>query len=169
MAVFDESVTIRGALSAESVTLPNNSVKDSNVDATNPLGRTKAWHQSHKNGGQVPGAAIVPQTLDLYIARAAGVVVSFEAAITGALADDASRHVYVDLHKSTGGGAFATLLSAPIDLTSSSTLRVAVAAAFSSSALVDGDILRAIVTVAGGAGNQAQGLLFEATVAEAPQ
>jgi hypothetical protein len=169
MATFDESVIIRGALSAESVTLPNNSVNDSNVNATNPLGRTKSWHQTHAGGGQAPGAAVVAQTIDIYIARAAGVVVAFEAAITGALADDASRHVYVDLQKSTGGGAFATILSATIDLTSASTLRTAVAAAFSSSSLVDGDILRAVVTVAGGAGNQAQGLIFDATIAEAPQ
>jgi hypothetical protein len=168
MAVFDEPVTVRGAFSAESITLPNNSVRDSNVDATSPLTRTKSWHQTHKSGHQAPGTAVVAQTIDVYIARAAAVLVSFEAAITGALADDASRHVTVDLQKSTGGGAFATMLSGVIDLTSSSTLRTAVAAALSSSALVDGDILRVIVAVSGGAGNQAQGLVFEATIAESP-
>jgi hypothetical protein len=56
-----------------------------------------------------------------------------------------------------------------IDLTSGSTLRTAVAAALSSSALVAGDILRAVVTVSGGAGTQADGLIFDLTVAEAPQ
>jgi hypothetical protein len=165
----NEEVIVNGPFSAQSVTLPNNSVRDSNVDATNPLGRTKSWHQHHQSGGQAPGSVVVAQTLDLFIARAAAVIVDFRAAITGTLATDVSRHVQVDLKKSTGGGAFATVLSAVIDLTSGSTLRTAVAAALSSSALVAGDILRAVVTVSGGAGTQADGLIFDLTVAEAPQ
>ena len=168
MATFNEELIVNGPFSAQSITLPNSSVGDSAVDATRPLGRTKSWHQTHRSGGQAPGSVVVAQTLDLFIANGAGTLVSFKAAITGTLATDASRHVQVDLQKSTGGGTFATMLSGVIDLTSASTLRTAVNAALSSSALVAGDILRAIVTVSGGAGTQADGLIFDATIAEAP-
>jgi hypothetical protein len=113
-----------------------------------------------------PAVSVAAVTKWLHIVRgAAGTLVGFEAAIAVA-ADDASRTIDVDLQKSTGAGAFATVCSASADFTNSSAVRTPVAATFSSTSLVDGDILQVVVTVAGGAGNQATGLTVTLTFDE---
>lgn len=64
------------------------------------------------------------------------------------------------------GGAFASILAAPIVFNNTSTLRALVSAAFSSTSLVDGDILKLTVAVAGAAGAQAQGFICSVTIRE---
>jgi len=106
-------------------------------------------------------------TQDVHIVRGAtGTLLGFEASINGTIATGADRTVTVDLQKSTGGGAFSTVLSSTIGFTNSSTLRTAVAGVFSVTGLVDGDQLAVIVTVAGSAGNQALGLSMTLTYEE---
>ncbi len=113
-----------------------------------------------------PAVAVTALTQWLHIVRGGtGALVGFEAAIalgpTGA-----DRTITVDLHKSTGGAAFATVLSATIGFVDASVERVATAATFASTALTDGDILEVVVTVAGAAGNQATGLTVTLTFDE---
>jgi hypothetical protein len=113
-----------------------------------------------------PTAAVTALTKWLHIVRGGtGARVAFEAAIalgpTGA-----DRTITVDLQKSTGGAAFATVLSATIGFVDASVERVATAATISSTALTDGDILQVVVTVAGAAGNQATGLTVTLTYDE---
>lgn len=123
-------------------------------------------HQSVDQELFGPAASITALTKLVHIVRgAAGTIRGFEAIIS-VLASDVSRTVTVDLQKSTGGGAFATVLSSTISFTTSSTVRVPVAAVLSSAGLVDGDVLEVIVTVAGGAGTQATGLLVSLTYEE---
>lgn len=89
---------------------------------------------------------------------AAGLLIGFEAAIVETIATGGDRTVDVDLLKSTGAGAFATVLSAVIQFTSGSTLRQVVAATISSAAIQDGDHFKVTTAVAGAAGNQALGI-----------
>lgn len=112
--------------------------------------------------------AVVAQTDDIMIMTSTGTIVSMEAAITGTIATGADRTVTVDLHKSTGAGAFSTVCSATIGFTNASVLRTLASAAFSSTSLVDGDILRVVVTVAGAAGNQALGLIVTTIINQDP-
>lgn len=91
------------------------------------------------------------------IRGATGTVIGFESAIV-TKATGADRTIAVDLQKSTGGGAFASICSVTCNFTNSSANLTPVAAVLSSTTLVDGDILRAVVTVAGSAGAQALGL-----------
>jgi phosphoribosylpyrophosphate synthetase len=100
--------------------------------------------------------------------NATGTLLKFSAAITETIATGADRTVTVDLHKSTGAGAFATVLSSTIGFTSSSVLLTKSNAGFSDTAILSGDILKVVVTVAGGAGNQALGLVTELILYEAP-
>lgn len=105
-------------------------------------------------------STVTALTKDVYVVTGAnGKLLGFTAAINGTIATGADRTVTVDLHKSTGAGAFATVLSSTIGFTNSSSLRTAVSGVFSSTSLVAGDCLRVIVTVAGSAGNQALGLV----------
>lgn len=80
------------------------------------------------------------------------------------IATDVSRTVTVDLQKSTAGGAFATVLSSTIGFTNTSSNRVKQSAVISNTSCVQGDIYQVVVTVAGGSGSQAIGLLCALTL-----
>lgn len=114
-----------------------------------------------------PAASVTALTKDIHIVSGStGTAIRFQATINGAIATDVSRTITVDLHKSSAGGAFSTILSSTIDFTNASVLRTAVAAVFSNTSLVADDMLRIIVTVAGGSGSQATGLFAELVLEE---
>ncbi len=117
---------------------------------------------------QNPGANAVAETTDVHIAQAAGTVKSFQAALTGVV-PSVDRTVTLDLQRSTGGGAFATVLSAVITLSTSNTIRVAVAATISSAAYVAGDVFRVIAALAGSSGTNPQGVIATLFLQESAQ
>ncbi len=83
-------------------------------------------------------------------------------------ATGADRTVTVDLHRSTGGGAFATVLSTTIDITDSTTILVPTAGVISTAAVADGDVYKLVCTVAGVASAQAKGLVVTLIFDENP-
>jgi hypothetical protein len=97
----------------------------------------------------------------------AGAVVALDAAITETL-PSGDHTVTIDLQKSTGAGAFATILSATLVFNSSSTLRTVVAGSIASADLVAGDLLKLTVAVAGSTGAQGAGLIVTVTINEDP-
>lgn len=119
---------------------------------------------------QVRGTAVVADTgrTIWVVGGSTATVKRISAVIDGAIATGGDRTVNVDLQKSTGGGAFATILSATIQFTSADTIRTVKAGSLSSTSLVAGDLLQIVVTVAGAAGNQAQGLTVMVDIQEAP-
>lgn len=159
--IINNDLTINGTLRARDFIPPNDSITNAAIDANAAIQASKLEHQYAIHYAQAPGSAIVAATQDVHLVYGAeGLIVALEAAITGAVADDVSRTVTIDLQKSTAGGAFATALISTIQFTSATTLRTAVAAVLDGGEedLVEGDILRIVVTVAGGSGAQAQGL-----------
>lgn len=168
MADFNDTVRCFAGLQVVRGTflVPAGSVANLHIEDAAGIDDAKLDHRMTFFHQQAPGAAVVAATQGLYIVRAAGTVLAVQAAVIGALADDASRHVTIDLKKSTGGGTFATVLSAAIDLTSSSTARTVYSATIASPTLAAGDILELVVAVSGGVGNQAQGLVVQVTVRE---
>lgn len=94
-------------------------------------------------------------------------LVTAEAAIV-VQATGADRTVTVDLLRSTGGGAFASIMSATIDIDDGTTILVPVVGVLSTTQLVAGDVLKWVVTVAGAAGAQAKGLIAALTVRPKP-
>lgn len=164
--IVDSDLHVRGALSAQSINIPTGTIEDADVNGSADISASKLIrHQSIDEQIVAPATAITAATRLLHICRAAGTLVSFEAIVTK-VATGADRTVTVDLQKSSGGGAFATVLSATIGFTNASTVRVPVAATINTTTLADGDILQAVVTVAGSAGNQAEGLLVTLTATE---
>jgi len=103
-------------------------------------------------------AVVAAQRLIGPINGESGVWKSFEAAIV-VQATGGDRTVTIDLHRSTGGAAFATVMTTTINITNSTTILVPVAGVFSNSAIADGDVFKIVVTVAGAAGAQAKGLV----------
>ena len=161
-------LNVQGNLTAQTATLPSACVGDANVKSGADVGYAKLQHVQKYQHYQAPGTAIVAATQDLFIAQAAGSLLDIEAVITGAIATDASRTVTIDLQKSTAGAAFASVLSSTIQLDNTNTIRVLEVGTITTAPFVDGDVFRLTVVVAGGAGNQAQGLLVTVRVYEKP-
>ena len=144
-------------------------IADANIDQAAAIDDRKMRHRYRKHLAVEAATAITAATYTSHVVvGATGTIRTFKASITGTIATGADRTVDVDLQKSTGAGAFATVLSATIHFTNASTIRALSSAAFSDSSLVAGDILQIVLTVAGAAGNQAKGLACELEVAEAP-
>lgn len=148
-----ESAVFTGA-----VTLPANAVPlgggvpSGLLPAANSISRFERGRQLFH-----PTESVIALTTTFPRAYAAETLIEFAAWIE-VVATGADRTITVDLQKSTGAGAYATILSATIGFTNVSAVRTMVVGTFSNTALVAGNILRTVVTVAGAAGAQATGL-----------
>ena len=111
------------------------------------------------------GAVVAATEYVFALYGATATIKGFRAQITEAVATGADRTVTIDLAKSTGGGAFASILGGTIGFTNLSSLRAWSAATISNTALAAGDVLRITVAVAGAAGSQAQGLICALDIA----
>jgi hypothetical protein len=144
-------------------TFPNDAIPSAAIDGPIDAVKLEGEHNfTLSQSGDVVAAAEYLRV----IFGATGVVIAMEAAITETIATGPDRTVTVDLLKSSGGGAFTSILAAPLTFNSTSTLRALASAAFSNPALADGDILKLTVAVAGAAGAQAQGLVCSVTIRE---
>lgn len=122
---------------------------------------------------QPHGSTIASETRCIYAVKSVqspgAVVDDFRAAITGQIMTG-DRTVSVDLQKSTGGGAFASILSGGgISFTASDSVRTPKLATITSPNLVAGDLLAIVVVyTAGTTGTVPQGLLAQTNVRELP-
>lgn len=171
-SIITEAYTeLRGGLTVlQSLNVPSGSITNDafSTSSTQRLAASKSVHQQHMSAELAEqNTAVAAIEKLLFIANASGTLDGFSAAVV-TVADDASRTIDVDLQKSTGGGAFTTVLSASSDFTNSSTALTAVDSTISSASYVAGDIFKIVVTVAGGSGNQAKGLIATLTKSENP-
>lgn len=157
------------AVTFTDVTLPNGTVTNAMVASGAAIDASKVVHQFPVSRQLYsPTTTIAAATELLHIVRGAtGTVVEVEAAVV-TKATGTDRTVNVDIKKSTGGGAFATILTGTILFDDDSTNLTAVAGTISSASLVAGDLLQAVVTVAGSDANQALGLVVTLTIYETP-
>lgn len=156
--IQDGDLHVRGTMSCVSFSPPAGSIPKAAIPAAAGIEASKlVRHQSIDVELCAPGSNIAAITKLIHIARAAGTLMSFEVAITGAMTGD--RTVTIDLQRSTAGGAFATVLTATLGLSSSTVVRTATAATILTTAVADGDIYQIVVTVGGSTGTQPQGLI----------
>lgn len=113
-----------------------------------------------------PTTTIAALTKLLRIAKRGGTNVSFQAATSVQATGD--RSVTVDLQKSTGGGAFASILSAPLSIPQATAVRTAVNGTISTPTFVAGDIFQVVVALGGTTGTYPQGLLVTLDVDQDP-
>jgi hypothetical protein len=164
--IFNSDLHVNGTLTARSMTPPAGSVTDNSVAANAAIDDSKLKNRSDLVLSQT--GTVVAATHYLKVMRAAGTVLLIEAAITETVATGADRTIAIDLAVSTGGGAFASILTGTIGFTNVSVLRDLTTGSIATPTLVDGDILRLSVAVAGAAGNQALGLVVNVQVSESP-
>jgi hypothetical protein len=169
MAAQLDSLTVTGDIMCRTISVQTASITNSMVTAGAAIEATKTRRRYYLNYTQLVGTAVVAETRGLGIIRVAtGTLVAVEAAVIGAVATGGDRTVNVDVQKGNQSTAFATMLSATILFNSSSTLRAVSSGTLSVTSLADNDQLQVVVTVAGAAGAQAQGLLVTVTVDEDP-
>lgn len=171
-ARFESDLHVTGTISAGVIQLPASSVGNADIEAAAGIAASKVVHQAPGAQGAAvelfgPTTAVTALTKTLGMAYASGTLVAFTAWIE-VVATGADRTVTVDLQKSTGAGAYATVLSATAGFTNASAVRTAVSGTISTTPYVAGDIFRAVVTVAGAAGNQATGLSVRLMLQENP-
>ena len=149
-----------------SVELPGLTNKD--IGAGAAIAANKSIHQKTVSV-ELAEAASAVVAIDKLIASAvaSGTLQAIEGTIV-VQATGADRTVTVDLHRSTGGGSFATVLSTTVDITDSTTLLVPTAGVISTATVADGDIYKLVCTVAGGASAQAKGLVVTLVFDESP-
>lgn len=106
---------------------------------------------------QVDGTNVVSQTSTIYSSRKAGTLDSLLVFPTTAPTGGDLAYT-VDLKKSTGAGAFATVLSAVVTVNSSSTDRTIQTGTINSPAFIANDTFQLVVATSGSTGSQGQGL-----------
>jgi hypothetical protein len=146
---------------------PSGSITNANIATAAGIAASKVVHRFPLNYAQADGASVADATVTLYVAAAAGEVKSVEVGLGGAAAAGDST-VDVDILKSTGGGAFASMLSAAITVDSSTVIRTAEVGVVSSGSYADGDILRVDVDATVGTGTLPQGIVVTVICEENP-
>jgi hypothetical protein len=166
MIVFPDDVHVVGTLSSKLFNPPSGSIDNDAIEEAAEIDATKVVHRHFAKAQQA--TTVVAATDYLHIARAAGTLIALEAMV-GTVATGADRTITIDLQKSTGAGAFATVLSSTLVLDNTNVARTLEAATINTTAYVDGDIFKLTVAVAGAAGAQAADLLIVLTYEESPQ
>lgn len=169
---FDNDIHCAGTISAATFNLSASCVSNADVEANAQIAATKLQQQNTGCGNSDelfgPTTSVAALTKTIGMAYATGTILEFAAWIE-VVATGADRTITVDLHKATGAGAYATILSATVGFTNASSVRTKVTGTLSSTSVVAGDVLRVVVTVSGAAGNQATGLSYRLTITENSQ
>lgn len=146
---------------------PSGVITNAMIAAGAGIEASKVVHRFPLTYAQADGASVADATQTLYVAAAAGTVKSVEVGLGGAAAVGAAT-VDVDILKSTGGGAFASMLSAAITVDSSTVIRTSEVGTISSGSYADGDILQVSVDATAGGGTLPQGIVVTVICEENP-
>ena len=156
LSTHNGDLRISGGLSCESFNPPAGWLEDEHVAVGAAIDAAKVNHRLHRSHTQDLGSAVAAKTVLIHTAEYAGSLAGVNIAIT--THPTTTDTVVVDVKKSTGAGAFASVLSSAYTLDSSSADRTVYNATISSSAYVAGDIFQVAVTVTGTSG---QGLIVD--------
>jgi len=161
---FPGTVTFTGTM-----TPPDGTVTDAKVATTAAIAHTKHEHRYQVRSVQGSTGAVVAKTEMLYYAYRPQTVI-YATATVDTIADSTGRTVTIDIQKSVAGSTYSTILSASLVFNSTnSTARTPRAFSLSGTpTMLQGDVLRTVVSVAGSTGVQAKGLLVALNAVEDP-
>lgn len=161
--VFYGDVTFAG-----DVNLPDGVVDNADINSDADIAYSKLQHVHHCVIEQANGSAVADQESIVFIATAPCTILAVEIMILTAAAGDST--VDVDVKKSTGGGAFSSILSAAEQIDSTTVVRTLVEATLSGTpTLADGDAIEIVIDATVGTGTLPQGIIVDVTIAEEGQ
>jgi hypothetical protein len=159
--VFQGPVTVSGTLN-----MPDSTITDDKIAVGAAVDAAKLDHQYEISLSQVTGSACTDETKIVHIAKGAGELVAASYVCDVACLGNAT--IDIDVKKSTGGGAFATLLNAAMQATSSDSDKTVVAGTPAGTATYSaGDIIEITVDATVGTGTLGEGLCVVAYLREA--
>lgn len=162
MASFNEDVTIRGHLSASTMSIPNATLKNAAVAADAAIDAGKLVHRNQHKYSQNGSATTV--TIPLFAAVLPGEILTIKAGSIGVATSDAD--VTIDLKKN---GVSIMNGGTPITLDSGNTARVVENGTLdtSATAYVAGDFFELVITATANSGAVPTGLLVQVEADEA--
>src|SRR5690349_13968576 len=105
----DGNLHVAGQLTADNFTPPTASIGDDAIKAGAKIQASKLQGEFNLTVDQT-GAVVAATRYLRAIRGVSGIVLDLQAMVTEAVATGADRTVTIDLKKSTGGGAFASIL-----------------------------------------------------------
>jgi hypothetical protein len=147
------------------VELPANSVEDATVKVGTQIDHEKLIHLHLASHQQSQAGDVVTARHIIHVCKFAATIEYVQVCIDDAPTGGDKQYT-VDVRRSTGGGAWTTVLSAVVTVNSSSGNRTVVLPTVSVINLAAGDLLAAVVTASGSTGTQGRGLCVIAAVAE---
>jgi len=166
-SLLEDDVTATGDWTfSGTLTLPANTFGDGQANSSSPLAGNKTKHRHKGQLSQVHGTACADERRYVHRAKAAGTINEFKALIGVAITGDST--VTVDLKKSTGGGAPATVLSGTISFSNADAINVAKTGTIVSPSYIAGDIFEVVVDATVGTGTLPQELFASGEFEELP-
>lgn len=160
--IFANDVVFNGSASfSQSPSFPSGAITNSQISASAAIGAEKVVHefaQGHEIFAEGVSITTVASRLLHATRGASGAVVGLDAFMTTA-PTSANCTVTIDLQKAASGTTtFATVLSAPLVLGSTSTTHTRYSPTISASTKTTGDLFRATITTAGTTAGAGKGL-----------
>jgi len=165
--ILNNHIYAKGGLTvAESFSAPSGSITNAMIVAAAGISASKLQRRITVRVSQMSGLPADSGSWIVHVCRGTGTLQALECVVDTLGVSDAS--LAVDLRKSTGGAAFASVLTADVDM-STQAVRTVVAGTFDDDELVDGDILQIVIQASPNAGTLPQGLCVVLTLDEAAQ
>jgi len=167
MGRIDDDLIINGSFSATTMQIPAGTVQNDDIAAAAGISASKCEHQYMPTYSQTTGTDVVTATEFIHLAMGAGTIEDFE--ITPETAPTGGdKQFTVDLQKASNGSTtYASVLSAVITVSSSSTDGTIQSGTITTSSYADQDRLRIVITASGSTGSQGQGFTCTAKIREA--
>jgi hypothetical protein len=169
VARYGGDIYADGNVGCKTLTVSTASITNAMVVASAAISASKLESPVRKKHAYDIATEASAQTVVLHTARGAGTIVAFEVGCLVAPDTEkgsSGKYATIDLQKSTGAGAFASILTATIEINSTNAVRTMQAGSLSTATIVDGDILALVITAAGSAGNNAKGIFCELQLGE---
>lgn len=157
-----DNLFVSGTLTCKSFTPPAASIGDAAIRSGDYIAGLKVQRGIHRVLAQDSNSAATAQTRVVHVAVSAGTIQSLSAGCVSPCTGDAA--ITIDLRKNG-----ASVLTAPIDLTSAQAARALVAATVSTADYVASDVFEIEITVAAGTGALGSGVFVLFAGFEDPQ
>lgn len=160
-AIFPTGIEVMGRTYTDTLEVQSGPLAKAEFDSG---GRHKADYVQHRlcrSDVQITGADVVDRTAPIHIARAAGTIRGFRVRCD-VVPNGGDKQFTVDLQKSTGGGAYATVLSAPVTLDDGNADRDTEVGTLASTTYVAGDVFRVVWDASGTTGTQGNTAIAQA-------
>ena len=142
------------------IQVPYGVITNNEISSAAAIAASKTIHRDVATYGQPIAAIVAAATQAVRVARVAGAIKEFRVAwLTAPTGGD--KAFTVDLQLSTGGGAFASCLSAVVTVNNSKSDNGTATGTLTTATFAAGDILKVVVATSGSTGTQGYGMIAE--------